>query len=153
MLFSVSGFKLSFFKFLYDLIRFYSRCELSFRPYLSILALISNLHKIPQTLDLDFHFRLTHLFLLHSFPTPWKYQKKLTVFWRFHGVEKSALGTNGLRYSRGSIPYSLWGVIIFYGIISLGNLNSWTTSPYFGGSIFTVTQVIILTYLLNGASF
>ena len=113
VLLSVSGFKLSFFKFLYGLIRFYSRCELSLRPYLSILALISNLHKIPQTLDLDFHFRLTHLFLMHSFPTPWKHQKKLTVFWCFQGVEKSALGTNGLRYSRGSIPYSLWEVIIF----------------------------------------
>ena len=53
--FSVSGFKMHFFEFLYGLIAFYSRYRLSFAAYLPVLALISSsLHKMPQTLDLPF---------------------------------------------------------------------------------------------------
>ena len=33
---------------------------------------------------------------MHPFSTPWKRQKTFRFFWRFQGIGKGALGTNGL---------------------------------------------------------
>ena len=58
---SILGFCMHFFEFVYGLITFYSRDKLSFAAYLSILVLMPGLCKMSQTLDLHFHFRFRYL--------------------------------------------------------------------------------------------
>ena len=60
-MFSVSCFQINFYEFVYGLITFYSGYSLSLVVYLSIPALISGLHKMPQTLDFPFYNRFRYL--------------------------------------------------------------------------------------------
>ena len=71
-------FKWAFFEFVYGLITFYSRYKSSFAAYLSIPALISGLHKMPQTLD----FKFSKLDCLKHFLLNLDVQGGVHIHWR-----------------------------------------------------------------------
>ena len=41
--------------------------------------------------------RLTHLFPMHPFSTPWKHQKTLRFFWYFQWLEKGCIGNEWIK--------------------------------------------------------
>ena len=49
----------------------------------------------------DVKYRLTYLFPMHSFSTPWKHQKTVKVFWCFLGVEKGYIGSKWDKTTKG----------------------------------------------------
>ena len=105
-------FKCTFFEFVFNLITFERRYKLLFPAYLSIPALISSPHKMPQSLDLLFYFRFRY-----SRGSPYSVWEAI-FFWGTRTLERlsSLLTAECFCFSK-----------------------YWLGSPYFKESIFTVT--------------